>query len=174
MPKPTIFSYSLQDAVGVKASHNIFVSYDAVTETISALLATAAAYGGLIDAVTGMKILEFNVSINGLPDPAWKAAAIANIDAEQTLLETFNVTDTTLGYSWDLPGLRDTLINASGEPILTSGGAIDTLNDAIVGNVGTGVAAQNPFLLDLVSLRDASVSFRKHRRQRRATSIVVG
>lgn len=170
MPKPTIFSYSLQDAVGVKASHNVFVSYDAATETVAALLATAAAYGGLIDAVTAAKVLEFNVNINALPDPAWKASPIANIDMEQTLLQTFNVFDTSLGYSWDLGALRDTLIGTDGKPITTAGGAIALMNAALIGTLGTGVAAQNQFLLDLVSLRDSAVAFRKHRNQRKRIS----
>lgn len=173
MPKPTILSYSLQDDAGVKSSHNIFVSYDAATETVAALLGAAAAYGGLLDAVTGAKIIGFNINVNALPDPSWKANPIASIDMEQTLLQTFNVTDTTLGYSWDLGALRDTLIDGSGHPIMTGGGAIALLNAAIIGTIGTGVSAQNPFLLDLISLRESSVSFRKRRNQRKRASLVV-
>lgn len=172
MPSPTIFSYSLEDKAGVKGSCDLYVSYDAATETIAALLATAAAFGGLLDAVTGAKITGFALKIPALPDPSWKAAAVAGIDMEQTLLENFAVTDSGYVQSFDVPALRDTLLTVDRQPII-SGGAIKAMNDAIIGSVGTGVAAQNKFLLDLTALVDARVSFRKHRRNRTAVSQIT-
>lgn len=170
MPKPSIFTYSLEDIAGVKGSHQIFVSYDAALETVSAVLAAAAVYGGLLDAVTGAQITGFDVKVNALPDPSWKSAPIANIDMEQTLLETFDVYDTTLGYGIDVPALRDTLIVA-GRPVIASG-AIAALNAALVAPFAAGYSAQNPFLLDLTALRDAAVTFRSKRKGRKAVSKV--
>ena len=173
MPSPTIFSYSLEDKAGVKGSCSFFVAYDAATETVAALLAAAAQLGGLIDAVTGARIVEFNVKVNALPDPAWKAAAIAGIDMEQTLLENFKITDSQYVQSYDVPALRDTLISGDKKPIIAAG-AIKDLNDAITGVTGLGtVSVNSKFLLDLTALVDAQVSFRKHRRQRKSISLAT-
>lgn len=172
MPSPTIFSYSLLDDSGVTASVDLFVSYDAATETVAALLATASAFGGLLDAVTGLKITEFNLRINALPDPDWKTAPIAGTDPEKTLLENFRITDSKYVQEFDVPGIRQSLISADKTPIIGSG-AIAAMNTAIVGSLGTGVAAQSKFLLDLTALVDASISFRKHRKKRKAVSLVI-
>lgn len=174
MPSPTIFSYSLKDAAGVKGSTDVYVAYDAATETIAALLGAAAAYGGLLDAVTAAKITGFSLHIPALPDPTWKGAAIANVDMEQTLLENMDILDSIYAQSIDIPCLRDTLI-VGGRPVLTAGGPIALLNAALIapGVIGTGVAAQSKFLENLTALRDAQVTFRKRKSGRRAVSKIV-
>jgi hypothetical protein len=172
MPSPTIFSYELQDAAGVKGSADVFVAYDAATETVGALLAAAAAIGGLIDAVTAGKVRGFTVRVPALPDPGWKSAAIANVDMEQTLLENFHITDSTYVQAIDIPCLRDTLIDPGGRPILT--GPIAAFNAAVVAGTGiTGITIQSKFLENLPSLADYAVTFRKRGRGRRAVSRVV-
>lgn len=174
MPSPTIFSYTIEDAVGVRSTHLIYTAYDAATETVGALLAAASQYGGLLDAVTAGKIVEFNVKVNGLPDPAWKSAAIANVDAEQTLLMNFDITDSKYAQPYDVPALRDTLIDSGGRPIFTAGSAIKALIDAITGATGLGtVSVNSQFLLDLTGLRDIAVTFRKHRKSRKQVSRVI-
>lgn len=172
MPSPTIFSYTLQDKAGVKASHKIYTAYDALTETVASLLGAAAQYGGLLDAVTAAKIVDFNVTINGLPDPGWKATAIADVDMEQTLLLNFAITDSKYSQPYDIGALRDTLIGTDGRPIYNTG-AIKALTDAIIGTTGLGtVSVNSQFLLDLIALNDISVSFRKHRKGRKQVSYV--
>lgn len=176
MPSPTIFSYSLKDAVGVRGTADFYTAYDASTETVSALLGAAAALGGMLDAVTAAKITEFNVKINALPDPGWKASAIANIDMEQTLLENFSIHDSKYPQDIDIPCLRDTLIDSAGRPILTAGGAIAILNAAIISGTGiTGVSINSKFLEELDALLSAAVTFRKRKSGRsRVSKVVVG
>lgn len=160
--------------MGVKATHDIYVAYDAATETVAALLAAAAQYGGLLDAVTAGKIIEFNVKIPALPDPAWKAAAIANVDTEQTLLMNYVITDSKYSEPVDVPAVRDTLIGADGRPIFSAGSAIKALIDAITGTTGLGtVSVNSKFLLDLTGLRDIAVTFRKRRKGRKQASRVA-
>lgn len=161
MPSPTIFSYSYEDENGTKGVTNIFVAYDAATETAASLLGAAAAFGGLIDAVTGCLITEFNVIINALPDPSWKDAVAADTDVEKTLLMNFNAADTKYPQDVTVGGVLPSLIDTDGKPIIASG-AIKALVDAIVAGSGA-VFPNNKFLLDLTSLRDATVTFRKHR-----------
>lgn len=172
LPSPTIFSYSIEDENGTPGTADLYVAYDAATETVASLLGAAAAFGGLIDAVTAGRIVEFNVKINALPDPSWKAAALADSDIEKTLLENFNVADTKYPQDFTVPALRGTLIGTDGKPILTSGGAIDALNDLIVAGSGA-VFPNNKFLLDITSLRDAAVTFRKHKGSRKSTKVIV-
>lgn len=161
MPSPTILSYFLRDSSGEPGSCDLFVAYDAAVETISALLGAWAAFGGLLDAVTGCKIQNGLLRIPALPDPSWKAAAVADTDIQQTLLENFNATDTIYPQEFIVPGVRDTLI--TGDTPIIGSGAIKTMNDAIIGSVGTGVFANNKYLLDLISLRDAGKTFRKRK-----------
>lgn len=172
MPSPTIFSYTIADENGDTATSDLYVAYDAATETVASLLGAAAAFGGLIDAVTAGKIVEFNVKINALPDPAWKAAAIADSDIQKTLLENFVAADTKYPQDFTVPALRGTLVGTDGKPILTAGGAIALLNAAIV--VGSGaVFPNNKFLLDLTALRDAAVTFRKRKGSRERSKVIV-
>lgn len=159
MPSPTLFSYSLRDENGDPDSIALYVAYDAATETVGALLGAAAAYGGLIDAVTGAKIVEFNVIINALPDPAWKTTVAADIDNQKSLILNFNVTDTKYPQEYVVPAVKGSLIDTDGKPIIASG-AIKDLVDLIVGTSG-GVNINNKFLLGITSLRDAGVTFRK-------------
>jgi len=170
MPSPTIFSFTIRDESGDPAVADLYVAYDAATETVASLLAAAAAYGGLIDAVTAGVITEFNLKIPALPDPSWKTVALTDADVQKTLLENFNAADTLYPQEFIVPAVRGTLIDANGHPILTSGGAIDALNDLIVSGSGA-VFPNNKFLLDLTSLRDAAITFRKSKNSRAKSKV---
>lgn len=171
MPSPTILSYTIQDESGDKETSRLYVAYDAATETVAALLGAAAAYGGLIDAVTAGKITEFNITINALPDPAWKSAALADSDVQKVLLENFNVADSKYPQDFWVPAVRGTLVDVSGHPILTPAGAIDALNDLIVAGSGA-VFPNNQFLLDLTGLRDSAITFWKNKDSRKKSKVV--
>jgi len=162
MPSPTIFSYTLKDENGDVGSAALYVAYDAATETASSLLGAAAAYGGLIDAITGCVITGFTVNIGALPDPAWKDVPDVDTDIQKTLLLNFNAADTIYPQEVLIPGLKGSLVGTNGQPILTSGGAIDNFADLVVSGSGA-VFPNNKFLLDLTSLRNAAVSFRKRK-----------
>jgi hypothetical protein len=100
------------------------------------------------------------VKINALPDPAWKSTVAADIDNQKTLLLNFNVTDTKYPQEVAVPAVKGSLIGVDGKPILTAGGAIKALVDGLAAPSG-GVSVQNKFLLDITTLRDAGVTFRK-------------
>jgi hypothetical protein len=172
MPSPTIFSYSIKDESGNPGTADLYVAYDASTETVSSILGAAAAFGGLIDAVTGGKITEFNIKIPAAPDPSWKSAAIADSEIQFTLLENFNCADTLYPQDFTVPALRPTLVDANDHPILTAGGAIALLNAAIIAGSGA-VFPNNQFLLDITSLRDAAVTFRKRKDALKKSRVVV-
>lgn len=171
MPSPTIFSYSLADENGDRGTVDIFVAYNAATETVGALLSTAAEYGGLIDAITGCKIVEFNVKINALPDPSWKASPAADTDIQKTLLLNFNALDTKYPQEITVPGLKGTLVLPNGQPNLADEAIDDFIDAMVVGSVG--VTPNNKFLLDLVSLRDAAVTFRRNKGSLKKSRVTV-
>jgi len=162
MPSPTIFSYSIEDENGETATAVLYVAYNAATQTVAALLGSAAAFGGAIDAVTGGKITEFNIKIPALPDPAWKAAALADSDVQKSLLENFNVADSIYPQDFLVPAINPALVGTDGQPILTPAGPIDTMNGLIVAGTAN-TFPNNRFLLDLISLRDAGITFRKRK-----------
>jgi len=172
MPSPTIFSYSLRDDDGNKFACDIYVAYDASTETVSALLGAAAAFGGLLDAVTGCVITQFNIKVNADPDPSWKTSVAGDVDGQKSLLENFNADGTKYPQELLVPGIRESLLVQPGDRPIIASGAIKDMNDALIGSVGTGVFANNKFLLDLVALRNASVTFRKRKGARQETTVV--
>jgi hypothetical protein len=162
MPSPTIFSYTVRAEGNVKSTVDIYMAYDAATETVASLLGAAAAFGGLIDAITGGVIEKFNILIPALPDPSWKDTVVADINSEKSLLLNFAVTDSIYPEPIVIPAVLGTLIDSDGKPILTAAGAID--NFAQLVHTGSGaIYPNNKFLVDLLGLRDASVSFRKRK-----------
>jgi hypothetical protein len=174
MPTPTIYSFTIEDYTGAKSSAKFYVGYDAATETAGALTGNLAALGGLLDAVTAGKIIDARILIDVAPDPSWKAAALANLEVEQTLLLNFNQAGSKYASSVDIPDLRDTLIDAAGKPIIATGAIATLVSNLTNQTTGIGgsttVFGNSAFLNALESLRDAAVAFRKHRRKRKSIS----
>jgi hypothetical protein len=168
VPDPTIYSYTLQDSRGVKATVAVYVAYDATTETVSALLGNWADLGGSIDAITDAKILHGRVIIPALPDPAWKANAVADSDVERTGLFNFRPTDFTYVEGVDIPAISLAVLTADGR-IDLSNSNVTAFKNQMTQNTGIGgsntVFAQNKFDIALKILVDVMTSFRKHRKQ---------
>jgi len=168
VPDPTIYSYTVQDSRGVKATFTAYVAYDATTETVSALLGNWADLGGSLDAITDGKILSGKVIIPALPDPAWKASAVADSDVERTGLFNFRPTDFTYVEGEDVPAISLSVLNADGRIDLANTNVVAFKNQFIQ-NTGIGgsntVFAQNKFEIALKILVDVMTTFRKHRKQ---------
>jgi len=168
MPDPTIYSYTVQDSRGVKATVAVYTAYDAATETAAALLGNWADLGGDIDALTDGKIIHGKVIIPALPDPAWKAAAVADSDVERTGLFNFRPTDFTYVEGVDIPAISLSVLNADGR-INLAAGAVTAFVADMTQNTGIGgsntVFAQNKFEVALKILVDVMTTFRKHRKQ---------
>lgn len=172
MPSPTIFSYTIEDENGETGTSVLYVAYNAAVLTVGALLGAAAAYGGLIDAVTAGRITEFNIKIPALPDPAWKDNALADSDIQKTLLENFRAADTLYPQDFWVPALNGALVLPNGQPDLTEDGPIDALNELIAAGTAN-VFPNNQFLLDLTGLRDAAVTFWKRKGSREKSKVKV-
>lgn len=173
MPSPTIFSYTIVDEAGNPATARLYMAYDAATATVASLLGAAAAYGGVIDAVTDGRIKEFNVTINALPDPAWKASAVADSNVNKVLYENFNLDDSKYAWALEVPAVKGSLIDTNGHPVVASG-AIKTMNDLVIGGSGAAFFPGNEFLVDIVGLRDAAVTFWDSGNTRQRSKVKVG
>jgi len=176
MASPTIFTYTIEDEFGTKASCDFYVGYDGSTGKVDDLTAAAKALGDLINDITDGRMLSYAVKIPLQPDSAWNATPASGSRCEQTLLENFRITVLKYNQGFDIPALKNALINSDKKPIIGSG-AIKALNDAIVagglGPLELGQDFRSKENNDLAGLQDASVSFRKHRRSVKATTTAL-
>ncbi len=168
MATPTIFSFTLQDDDGVKASALAYASYDGALETVDALTGVWLALGALIDTVTGAQIIDGHVKIPLAADGSWKSAALTGQSVSDTLNLVFSNDDTIYTDTVVIPALRDTLVSG-GRPIITEGSAIDLLADALEGSFTNGFYV-NQTGSDLIALVSAFQGVRKHRKQLNARS----
>lgn len=172
MATPTVLSYTIQDDNGVKASALFYASYNGALETVDALVGEWLVLGGLLDAVTGGRILEGHIKIPLAADASWKTTPINGDGVEQTLGLTFSNDDTIYGDTFNVPALRETLVDSQGKPIVTAAGAIDALADAVAGSFTNGFFV-NSAGSDLIALISAFQATRKQRRQLKARSTVI-
>lgn len=171
MATPSVFSYTLLDNDGVKASAPFYVSYNGAVETVDALVATWLSLGALIDAVTGAEIISGSISIPLAKDASWKATPITGQSVSDTLNLSFSNDDTIYTDTFIVPAVRDTLI-VDGRPVVTSGGAIGNLAGALAASFTNGFYV-NSGGSDLIALLTAFQGVRKHRKQLKARSTVI-
>ena len=170
MATPALFTYTILDANGVKASAPFyFIAASAATQ--AEIAADWVTLGTLIDAVSGGVIIGGGVKRAFLPDAGWKTSPVAGSDVSDVLnLNYSNVTD-IYKFGLIVPMLREALV-ADGRPIIASG-AIKTLSDYLLaGETTPALVFTNTGGNDLAALVDAFQSDRKHRRQLKAASTV--
>jgi hypothetical protein len=167
MSSPTIYSFTLVDDAGVKATHKIYVSYDGATETINAIIGNILAYGATLDAVTDCRIEEVRITIPIDPDPSWKAAAIVPSDVERGGLFDFTQENSKYLEPVQVPGYKRSLspkerIDLTAAAYLAW--AAPLLNHVTGIGGSSEVFANSKFSNELDVLRHAAITFRKHRR----------
>jgi len=165
---PTKLSFTVRDNDGVKASMLAYVSYNGAVETVDGLIGVWLALGALVDLVTGGVIEDGQITIPLEADASWKTTPITGQSVSDVLELKFSNDDTIYTDAVVVPALRDTLVS-DGRPILTSGGAIDNLADALAGSFTNGYYV-NDAGSDLIALVEAFQGVRKHRRQLKARS----
>lgn len=168
MATPTVFSFTLQDDDGVKASMLAYASYDGAVETVDGLIGTWLALGAAVDDVTGAVITDGHIKIPLASDASWKDTAAAGHSVSDTLNLVFNNEDTIYGDTIVVPALLDSLVSA-GRPVITEGSAIDVLADILETSFTNG-AYVNSAGSNLTTLREAFQGVRKHRKQLSARS----
>lgn len=148
------------DYLGVPVTHDIFLQV-ADTVTLATLSSTLASYQALYDAVTGAQLTKNQVHITIPLTGGLKSSPVDGDENEMTGLFNFSMTGSTYKNGIDVPGIKNLLI---------TNGKIDLSNAAITAWVTwlttahTSIQAVSKFVLTLVGLLDALISFRKHRK----------
>jgi len=156
-----LFSYRMTDELGIDASCLLYVFLDPAT-TVANLISEYQATSLLLHAISGGALKPGVVSLYIDPDAGAVAAAAAGSRVEQTAV--FDFTNNANSRLWGeaVPAFLDSKI---------SGGRINDADTDVVAwvtnletAVTTGHYTTNNFLR-LVAVKDAFLSFRKHRKQ---------
>lgn len=171
MANPQVFSYTLLDANGVKASTQAYYIPTAPsTITVANAITDWASLGDLLDDATNAQILGGRISFPVPAQGGWKSAPVDENDVSDVIVANFNNAVTRYAMEFLLPNFLQSMI-VNGKVDLTNA-ALSALLDFIVTGGASG-AFTNTASQDLNSLRDAFQADRKHRRQLRSKSIAT-
>lgn len=170
MADPTIFNFSLQDDQGLKSNCDFPVAYDGATETIDALIGAWTAYGGLLDAITDGQITGGSILVPLIPNGAWKDAPAEGNNVNQVMNLNFNNDFNSYATSILIPSYKENTLTPGGEPDLADT-ALAAFIAAIIAGEGGEVFPNSTSLHDLNALRDAFLTVRKVRNQKRQTIV---
>lgn len=163
MATPTIFSFTLQDTNGIKATTRAYVGYDGAVETVNALEGSWAELGGAIDDASNAQIVGGGILIPAAPDGGWKSAPVAGTDVSDVIVMNMITAATKYALGIDLPAfLPAMLIGGKVDPTNALLAALFHILDNTVG--GTSIDYLNTAGQTLTALRDTFQSDRKSRR----------
>jgi len=175
MADPTILSYTIQDAEGVKAVSNYYVAYDGATLSMNGANSNWDALGTLINAITDGVIVGGRITVPLQPNPAWRTTPAAPTQVANGGL--FNFNQNGIKY------LQETLVPAFAVSKISSGridltdAAVSAYIAALVNPLGLypldPMFGNSKYLNALESLHDAFLNTRKHRRQLTKSSFEV-
>lgn len=170
MADPTIFNFSLLDDEGLKNNTDFPVAYDGATETVDALVGAWTGYGGLLDAITDAKIVGGSITIPLIRNGAWKSSPVNGNNVNQVM--NLNLTNDFNSYATSIliPAYKEAILTPTRVPDLA-----DTDLAAFITLLTTGylteVFANSRDLHDLTAVRDAFLTVRKVRNQKRHTVV---
>jgi len=159
------YSFSIVDELNVRATATLPISFDDAV-TLAQLHTGWAAMKTAIQAIVDGSVDKGGVNF-GFPVTSPTAAG-AGSRVEQNGVFNFAVSTTGKRFGIATPSLADAVI---------SGGLIDlaapvaTFTDLVTAAITGGGSYTTPDGVDLGALVDAFISFRKHRRQLRATTV---
>lgn len=172
MASPYVFSYTFQDANGVKASVNYYyLPTDAGTVTVAQIGADAHDLGDALDAASNAKLIDYHIQIPINRDPAWKAAPVDENDVSDVISITYDNAITRYGWAGLIPNLKNSEID--GGRVNLSDADVAGVTGFVQGGAANGVFVNNAGQ-ELTTIRNAFQADRKHRRQLRARSLVEG
>lgn len=170
MADPTIFNFSLQDDQGLKSNCDFPVAYDGATETVDALIGAWLAYGGLLNAITDAEIIGGSILIPLIQDGSWKATPANGNNVNQVMNLNFNNDFNSYATSILVPAYKESTLDPEGAPDLADP-ALGAFISAIIAGEGGEVFPNSTSLHDLNELRDAFLTVRKVRNQKRQTIV---
>lgn len=159
-----IHQVTLQDAKGERTSIPIYMTYDDATATLSAMLAYLSVTLAKLDAITDAQIVSQSLNLKvSLPSSGIKTAPVTASDVEETGLFTF-LTDAPIKRSFgeDVPAIPNSKV--SGSNVIQADTDVAAWITRATASGGTFRYTNQDFLANLVSIRTAKKTFRKHRR----------
>lgn len=157
-----LISVQLRDYIGTVTTHNIFVKA-ADTVTLATLATQIGTYQQLLDPLTGAVIQEVTARVMLPLDAGNKTDPENNTEAEMSGIFNFSQTGSPYKYGIDLPAIAD---------LIVTNGKIDLANLGLQAwiewftTAHSGIQAVSKFVLTLVALLDALLTFRKRRSNR--------
>jgi len=168
MPDPTILSYTIRDAEGVKAVTNVYVAYDGATLSINGLASNWDALGTKLDLITDGVIVSGRVTIPLQPNGIWKTTPTAPTQVANGAILDFNQANIKYVQDVLIPAYAQAQI-VGGRPDLSLGSNTEVFISLLIATLGIFPAepafGNSKYLNALTSLRDAFLNTRKHRRQ---------
>jgi hypothetical protein len=162
-------SVQLLDALGVTVSMPLYIDVDD-TKTIAQLITDATAAGTQVDSVSDSQVTKITVSLNAPLAGGLKTTPNATAENERTGLLNFRQTGSPYKFGVDIPAIAEaTLVN----------GKIDLSNAQIAAFITFLTTAHTVFtyvstaIKALISLVDALLTFRKHRKAESRRSFEV-
>jgi len=154
-------SYSLQDAGGLRANMALFGKLDP-SQTVTVILTEATAQAALLNGVSDCKILSSLLEI-GVPLPDQSALPANGVNAEKTMLLTFNDSQAPVrAYGQDTPGVADAILSST-DVVNVANTAYQDWRDSFIG-AGTHWQLMDPAQSFLTGARTVGLTFRKRRR----------
>lgn len=168
MADPTVFSFTMLDAQGIKATTRSYAQYNGAVVTMDSLIGAWSAQGGLLDAVTNAQIIGGSIKVPLQPNVAWKAAPVDENDVNDVITLDMGNSDNRYVWPFLVPApLAAILVN--GQVDLTHVGLAALFAELVAGE-GT-VTFSNQQGRDLDRLVRAFQSDRKRRRAVIAKSV---
>lgn len=170
MADPTILNFTLLDDEGLSNNCDFPVAYDGATETIDALVGAWIGFGNALDDITDAQITGGSITIPLIPDAGFKTAPITGNNVNQVMNLNFNNDFNSYATSILIPAYKESVLTPTGVPDLADT-ALAAFITLIVTGYLTEVFPNSTSLHDLNALRDAFLTVRKVRNQRRQTRV---
>lgn len=158
-----ILSLTLKDEIGTKATYPIYL-LTPDTVTVANMHTFLQDWIGVIDPITDAQIIDANWSCN-MPFSGAKDAPVAGGRVEQNGLFNFENALTVYKAGNALPAIANSTLTSGAKKVidLTNAGII--AYTAFMTTATLAMVPTNKFAGALLTLIDAAVTFRKHRKQ---------
>jgi hypothetical protein len=167
---PLVLGYQIEDELGVVTTHALFLDAPS-TVTLANLQTFANDYTPLIDAIIDGEIVGISVDVPLLISGAKGAPTVPGSSVEETGLIGWEQAASNYKASIDIPSIAHAVV-ALGKIDLTNTDFVAWRNFVLATTVGIKFCSK--FGNDLVALKDALITFRKHRRAENRRSFEVG
>jgi len=168
--QPTTLEWATVDDQGVPNRVSMYIDYDGLTETVSALTNGWLSYGGLIDPLVDGKITGGQILIPLQRDASWKSAPVSpGNNSNQVMNLNFGNANNQYATSILLPSYKESILlnkrpNVANTPL-------STFIAAVIAGYASEMFPNSKGQDDLTNLIDAFLTTRKLKKNKAATLV---